>query len=256
MRQAEWINLFYFSLFAVLAPARGLAPAKRNKAIAIGAAGVGLTLLGAFVIPRAVIRDWLPSVLLLMAYWQCGQFFTRADQALQDKLNNLDRRLVLPFLRFAGWAAAYLEAAYLSCYVVVPASLATLYILHRGAYADQFWTLVLSATYACYALLPYCQTLPPRMISGSTVLPSNRIREFNLVVLHHGSIQVNTFPSAHAATSLACGLALTVVAPLAGAAFIWIAVSISAGAVTGRYHYLADVVAGAMVALAAFALLR
>jgi hypothetical protein len=265
MRRAEWINLLYFSSFTVLAWCRPLAKGKRFKATAIGASGLAATVAGAFLVPRilpplaaSVTRDWLPAVLLLMAYWQGGQFFTHADERLQRKLEGLDRRAVLPVLkrlaahRFSSWMVTYLEIAYLSCYAVVPMSLATLYILRMGRYSDDFWASVLSSTYACYAMLPFFQTLPPRMLEAA--LPVTPVRRFNLLVLRHGSIHVNTFPSGHVVSSTACALAVLQHATWPGLALGWIALSIASGAVLGRYHYLADALAGAAVAVVVFLL--
>jgi membrane-associated phospholipid phosphatase len=44
------------------------------------------------------------------------------------------------------------------------------------------------------------------------------------------------------------------VAPRAGSAFLLVAIGILAGAVSGRYHYAVDAVAGAAVGIAAFAI--
>lgn len=270
MRAAEWINTVVFSFFVALAWSRGLEPRRRVKVTAIGAVGLGATLIGAHVLPRvlaplptSVCRDWLPSVLLLTVYWQAGQFFTRVDQGVQQKLQRLDRQVVVPLLawcarRRAGrWMVTYLELAYLFCYPFVPLSLAALYLLRLGHQADRFWAVVLAAAYACYAMVPFVQTLPPRMLSGpeSVPLPPNRVRTFNLWILRHASIHANTFPSAHVASSAACALVLLRLAPWEGLIFLWVAISIALGAVAGRYHYAADAVLGAIVALAAVLML-
>jgi hypothetical protein len=204
----------------------------------------------------SVIRDCLPAALLLMAYWQGGQFFIKPDVALQRELERLDERFVSPALtalarhRLAGVVVTYFELAYLLCYVTVPGALGILYALRQARHADEFWSIVLPASYICYALLPFFQTLPPRTLAGRELLPPGPVRRFNLLVLRHGSIQVNTFPSAHVAASLACSLALLTIAPWAGLAMLWVAMSIAAGAVIGRYHYLADAITGAAVAVA------
>ena len=62
------------------------------------------------------------------------------------------------------------------------------------------------------------------------------------------SIQVNTFPSGHAAEALAAALLVTG-APLPVVIVMWLnAVAVSAAAVLGRYHYAADALAGWAVA--------
>ena len=56
----------------------------------------------------------------------------------------------------------------------------------------------------------------------------------------------------HTAASLATALAVASDMPLAGLVMAVVAVSIAAGSVVGRYHYAADAIAGAAVAVLAF----
>jgi len=266
MRSAEWINTIAFSLLTILARLRPLHPPRRHRATSLGIAGLGLIVTGAGVIPRAlptlpasVFRDWLPYPLLLLFYWQAGQFFTQAHTNAERCLERLDERLVVPVLAWCKLHLAgrliliYLEAAYLFCYPSLPLGLTALYLMHRGRAADHYWSVVTVSTYACYAALPFFQTRPPRTIAKSAVIPPfNPIRRLNLLILRHASIQVNTFPSAHAAGSLACALVLLQIAPPVGLAFLALALSIALGAALGRYHYAADVILGALLALAVF----
>jgi len=69
-------------------------------------------------------------------------------------------------------------------------------------------------------------------------------------------VQLNTFPSGHAAASIAIALAVGSHVLFAGAVLGIVAVSIAAGSVIGRYHYAADVIAGAGLAIGAFAASR
>lgn len=269
MRAAEWINLLAFSFYLLLARYRRLKGRRLATVMGLGAAGLAATLAAAYLLPRllpplaaSITRDWLPYPLLLILYWQTGQFFDRTDQALQLRLERIDRRTVLPLLewcgrhRAAGWLIAYFEMAYLFCYPCVPLSLMTIYLLRRGSQADHFWTTVLGATYLCYGAIPFIQTLPPRINGHEWIVPApaRRLHHVNRWVLRRASIHANTFPSAHAASSTACALALLRLDPGPGMLFLALAASISAGAVLGRYHYLADVVLGAAVAGAVFLL--
>ena len=63
------------------------------------------------------------------------------------------------------------------------------------------------------------------------------------------SIQVNTFPSGHAAEGLVAFLLVLATPPWIVGPMLLAAMAVSAGAVLGRYHYLADAVAGWFVAL-------
>jgi len=264
MRAAEWLNLAFFTFFAVFAVVRPLPGGRRATAVGIGLAGLLLNSAVIFssrflpVSASAVLRDWLPAPLMLMAYWQAGQFFRAPDARLQTMLETLDRRWLAPFFERtqkpgAGSSfGAYLEFAYLFCYPMVPLALGTLYLAGYGGRAAGFWTIVLPASYLCYAMVPFFQTLPPRVQEEQRLfgLAPGWLRRLNLGVLHRASIQANTFPSAHVAASLAASLAVLRDLPWAGAALLWISLSIAAGAVLRRYHYLLDVLAGAGVAVA------
>lgn len=267
MRTAEWVNTVAFTVLMLLVWSRRLEPRKRTKITLLGSVGLALTFLSAAVLPRvlpplpaSVSRDWLPYVLLLLFYWQAGQFFVEANAEAEHRLEWLDQRMVSPLLPWlTGNKAGHgilviLEGAYLFCYPSLPLGLAALYLMHRGRDADHYWAVVLVSTYICYGALPFLQTRPPRMLKEPDSLRprSSAVRSLNLWILRHASIQVNTFPSAHAAGSLAGALVLLHFAPPVGVAFLALALCIALGAVAGRYHYGADVMAGFMVAVAAF----
>ena len=265
MRTAEWIQLAVFSFLLVLALVRRLPATRRILAVAIGTGGVTITAVSALLphwvapLTASVARDWLPAALMLLVYWQAGQFFVRIEEGLQQKLLRLDRSLVAPALvplagtRAGAWILGYLEIAYLFCYPMIPLSMAAIYLLHRGHEADRYWAVVLTATYACYVMVPFAQMLPPRLIEEgwTAALPENPVRKLNLGILRHASIHANTFPSAHVAASVSSALVLIHLEPWLGLVFLWVAISISFGAVFGRYHYAADAILGAAVALAA-----
>lgn len=268
MRAAEWINILAFPCFVALAWCRrNLDAPRRAKITAIGLVGLSVTAITALVLPRvldpfpaSVIRDWVPYALLLMFYSQAGQFVTRVDVEFQGRLERLDSRIVAPAIEWckssgAGrWILTTLELAYLLCYVSMPMGLGAMYLMRMGWKADQFWFVVLLATYASYAMLPFIQTQPPRMLSEerSVQPPPNQVRVLNLWILRHASIHANTFPSAHVASTTACALILLRLAPGVGLVFLTIAILIALGAVVGRYHYAADAILGETVAIAAF----
>jgi hypothetical protein len=268
LRAAEWINVAAFSCLTVLSWSRPPLKGKRRRKItAIGVTAVAITLFSALMLPRlaaplavSVVRDWVPYLLLLMFYWQGGNFVTRSDVEFEDRLLRLDRRIVAPPLEWCArhflgsWILAYLELAYLCCYISMPLGLATIYVMREGREAGYFWTVVLIATYPCYALLAFLQTRPPRVLAEKWLpqLPAGKIRRFNLWILRHASIHANTFPSAHVASTAACALVLLQIAPAGvGLTFLWVALSIALGAVAGRYHYAADAILGFVLATAA-----
>jgi hypothetical protein len=123
-----------------------------------------------------------------------------------------------------------------------------------GASADRFWSVVLFTDYVCFGMLPWFQTRPPRAM-GFGVPWRSRWRGINVRLLDASSVQVNTFPSGHAAEALACALLVTGAPAPVVWWMIFNAVAISAGAVFGRYHYAADAIAGWAVALLVWRLL-
>ena len=82
------------------------------------------------------------------------------------------------------------------------------------------------------------------------------IRGLNVRVLGVVSNQLNTFPSGHAAASLATALAVGAPLPWAGLLFGLLALAIAIGSVVGRYHYAADALAGVAIALLGFVISR
>jgi hypothetical protein len=266
MRTAELINFVFFSFLIALAWQRPLGHARRVKVMTLGAAAIVLLLSVQFInrlfspLTASVIRDWLPALLMLVAYRTAGMFFTAPDEKLQNRLMRFDRKVLgqpkehQSSSGLLRWIAACIELAYLLCYPLVPFGLGALYLAHMGRYADEFWTIVLLSAYLCYVALPFAQTLPPRMLTSGReqILPPTKIRELNLWILRYGSIHANTFPSAHVAIALSVSAALLYLLPLAGIGFLCISLGIAIGVVLGRYHYAADALTGAALAIAVF----
>jgi membrane-associated phospholipid phosphatase len=194
---------------------------------------------------------------MLIVYWQAGQFYGTPNQKLQSWLVGFDQRWLGAFSnRFArrwktSWVGSYFEFAYLFCYALIPLGVGVLYWATLRSVIDEYWSTVLPASYLCYVLVPFAQTLPPRMLrpAGSIPQPRQKIRSFNLFILRHASIHLNTFPSAHVASTIAASLVLIGHLPAVGVVFLLIALSIAAGAVLGFYHYSLDVILGAALGI-------
>lgn len=257
LRSAEWINLAAFAFFAGLALVRPMKPRGRMFVVSLALAGGVLTYAGVRASEwwgRAVsetLRDWLPVGLILIPYWQGGQFAKNPSTGLEQRFLEWDRkwlgRIMASFDRQA-LPAVFLETAYLLFYTLNPVALGILYLTKNRAYVDQFWLWVLPPTYLCYALLPFLQTRPPRSLTREADPPLGR--SVNLWLLDNLSIQVNTFPSCHVVASLAAAGALLAVVPVAGVLYTGAALSVAAGAVIGRYHYLADAFAAVVLVAA------
>lgn len=264
MRPAEWIQVGFSLILAVAAWIVPL-PMRRRLIVTLLAA----SLLGAealaisfsrFLTPiqASVVRDWLPSVLMLIPYWQAGQFFIAPNEKFQDSLLRLDSRWLPNIASTSGTPhtplGVALEIAYLFCYPLVPLGLVALYAMGLRQFTDIFWLTVLTSTYICYAITPFFPALPPRSvaIAGHTTVESSTGRSFNRWLLKHGSIHAISFPSAHVASALAVALVLLWFAPLIGLFFLIIAICIGFAAVIGRYHYVLDVLLGALTAILVF----
>jgi hypothetical protein len=267
MRTTEWINLTIFSFFTIAAWLRPPTTSRSRLLITIiGAAGIALIIAvqfaDQFLPSRAVsmIRDWLPAPLMPMVYWQTGRFAGKPNQHFQNTLHGFDRRWLGSLLQTLAAKRSYrlildcLELAYLSCYVLVPLGLGMLYLAGMRKHAEEYWLVILTATYPCYVFTGFVPTLPPRVIEKDSKPFSSTLRTFNLWIVRHASIHLNTFPSAHVTATLGGSLVLARYKPSIGFPFLLISIGIVIGAVTGRYHYLADVLVAAALTIAIFGL--
>jgi membrane-associated phospholipid phosphatase len=109
--------------------------------------------------------------------------------------------------------------------------------------------MVVSAEFGAFGPLSIIQSRPPWALERPAVLPDRGVHGVGLLAVERFSIQANTFPSGHAAGSLAVALAVLAAMPWSGAVFLVLAVSISLACVVGRYHYVVDVLAGAALAM-------
>jgi len=267
---AELINISYFSLISLISIFFPVPVPRRLITCAVGAFGIAVCIFLA-VSPSLLseqtshaLRIWIPVGLILVAYRQSGLLFSKPRPGFQDFLLGWDRRLLGRFyrgsevIRVPAFWRIYLEIFYLFCYPLVPAALGVLILLNFQDRVDEFWMLVLPSTYACYALVPFLPALPPRLLhTGREIeIKPGKARALNEWLLRYGSIQANTFPSAHVASCTAASLVLFRYDTWFGIIFLWFSLSIAAAVVIRRYHYLADAILGLALPLALFFLMR
>lgn len=204
----------------------------------------------------------VPGLGLLLAYRVSGLFFDRPNEPLERWLLGVDRAALVRTGLLDAYRASPMalretfELLYLLVYVMLPAGAITLVAGGAAGTLGRYWTIVFAAEMACYAMLPWWQTRPPRAIEPATFDPGpGPLRRLNRFVLSRGSIQVNTLPSGHAAGAVALALAVGMALPAAGAVLLVIAAGITAATVLGRYHYLVDSVLGVGVAIVVWRLL-
>jgi len=253
MESWQLASAVFFGYVALVAAAsRGLVPQRRRRALA-GAAAGALVLAGSCALPADHLANvWLlPPAALLIGYWTSGLLFVAPMPRAERMLARIDDVLAIDAIaaRTPRLVAEALELAYVGVYPLIPIALSL--ALREGVTADRFWTVILLTDYVCFGMLPWIQTRPPRAVGFGTPWRSTW-RTVNLRVVDASSVQVNTFPSGHAAEAVAAALLVSgspavVVIPMCLAA-----AAISAGAVFGRYHYAADAIAGWAVAVAVY----
>jgi membrane-associated phospholipid phosphatase len=248
----EGVAAAYFVLLAV---GGTIAPVPiRDRARAIAACGLVVFVIAAAVrtLPHNV-RAWLPLLYLVLGYWLPAMLTrTPGETRFEAWLRRSDVAW-RSFIPAPGpLAAGVLELAYLACYVVVPAAFLTAWQYGTIDQVDRYWTAVLLAGFSCYGSLPWLVSRPPRMFADAQESRGPRaVGAFNVSVLRRVSHQLNTFPSGHVAVAIAVASTILPISRPAGAAFGVVAAGIAVGAAVGRYHYGVDVVAGALVGLAA-----
>jgi membrane-associated phospholipid phosphatase len=261
MRASEWIQGGFATILAIMAWLRPVTLRRRAVIALFAVFAIFVITLACFservLTPdhASILRDWLPVVLMLVPYWQTGQFFLGPNERIQARLKEIDRRLfnLMPQIKWTSRPIArlLLEWAYMFCYPQVPLGLAMLYAAGLRQYASTYWFIVLVPTYICYAITPFVPALPPRSLTerqrADGVLSKSRV--MNLWILRHGSIQAISFPSAHVASALAVSCVLVRFVPIAGAIFLVVSIGIAVAAVAGGYHYAIDVLLGALMTL-------
>jgi len=233
----------------VVALRRGLR--RRNQVRILGGIALGMFILAVSVRlpPDGLANVWvLPPASLLVGYWTSGFLFVAPDPRAERLLARIDRDLRVQAIaaRMPSLLVELLEFAYSGIYLLIP--IALWLALRQGVGADRFWTTILLTDFICFGMLPWVQTRPPRAVGFDTPWRS-RWRIVNLRMLNASSVQVNTFPSGHAAEALACALLVSGGPAPVVAWMFFSAAAISAGTVFGRYHYAADALAGWVVAL-------
>jgi hypothetical protein len=257
MESWQIAGVIFFGYVILVGVIRSPGPAAFRRVLA--GAVTGLLVLAVSIGTRQppALNHWIwPPLVLLIAYWSSGLLFVKPRVSQERALRWLDDRLAIRDIsrRTPRLVAEVLEAAYAGVYLLIP--LALLIDLRYSPSPDPgtFWSVVLITDFVCFAVLPWVQTRPPRAVEDAEPWVSS-LRRFNLRMLGATSIQVNTFPSGHAAEGLAAAL-LVLSAPAGIVVAMLIAgLAVSAGAVLGRYHYLADALAGWVVAVVVYVLI-
>jgi membrane-associated phospholipid phosphatase len=266
VRVSEWVAVGYFGYLCAVALVRPPWPRRRTAAAAALAAAIAAYLphLWPGSTMTDVARDWLPGLYLVAGYWLSGWYFVAPMKDVEARFLGIDRRVLgrdagstlVEFLPRP--ALELLEFAYVTCFLFIPGGLLVLVLTgHRDA-ADRFWTLVLLGEFGSFAMLPWIQTRPPRVLEPAGAIDRRPLlmRRMNRLQVNAVSIGVNTFPSGHVAGSLATAIAVSEVLPALSPWLLAAVAAIAIAAVLGRYHYFVDAVAGALLTVTAWAFVR
>ena len=256
VRHSEWLAFGFFVWLVGASWVRGL-PSVNRWQITLG----GLLMCVAMVVVARLappfVRDWAPGPYILVGYFLSGRLFASPTLSMERWLAAWDARLLgnpaTRFLRWPRWLLAYLEVVYMGCFLLVPAGLVALMWTGHEALANRFWTMVVAAEFGAFAPLALVQTRPPWALEPGVRLRDDGVHRVATSFVQHGTIGANTFPSGHVAGSLTVALAVIGTLPWVGAVLLVAAASISVACVVGRYHYVVDVAAGAVMALGIWA---
>lgn len=267
LRVSELVVVCWCAVAALVGLVRPLGTRKRGRVLG-GSLALGLAAVAAARLPpeglTGGLRNLMPALFVLGAYWVAGAYFIAPQPALEHRLLAVDHwalgALDLETRLTTGprWVLEWLEAAYFGVYAMLPLGAWAAWSQGRVAAVDRYWTVVFLAESSCYLALAWLQTRPPRALEpwAARLRARSVFRYANEAVLTHGSHHMNTIPSGHAAGAVAVAVALaglhSPLAPLFGV----VAVAICIATVVGRYHFLVDTVAGALVGIAAWLVVR
>ncbi len=268
VRPPEWVIAAFFVYAAAMAMILPVAADLRNRVLV---SNLAVILVGALLIhgdrerrsvALGIIRDWLPLGLVLLAYREMGWFaLPHHGHALESYWVTWDRLVLRGGARAAIEALgplvpSILEIAYALVYALAPFSLAVLYLYRRRDQVDRFLFVFTLGILLCYAQFPLWPSQPPRLLFFGQDVPSSDtvFRRFNWWMLGGCGIHTSVFPSAHVGAALAAAFGMRKALPdhkWVSRFLFAMASLIAVATVYGRYHYLADALAGFLMAVAA-----
>lgn len=267
LRRSEWLLAVFFLYTAALVQWRGF-PQRSVLALLIPVALVALAQADSLSSGRfwSMMRDWVPALLVLIAYWSADWApKPHGGHALENVLIEWDRKLLndlglrVTIERFGALLPAILELAYSLIYAVPPLAIAYFYIRRERRRIDDFLFPFLLGTLMTYSMLPHFPSEAPRFVFAGQDLPGVEtiFRRFNLWILSRCDIHSSIFPSGHVTVGFSAAFAMLLALPenrRIGWALVAVALLVLVNTVYGRYHYLADGLAGLGVSLVALSL--
>ena len=268
LRSYEWLLALYFIYTAILAQALRLPPGVATVTLLLNLTVLAAVALLAYVdgLRRrffAIVRDWFPFPLALLAYREMGWFAQpHRSTALEEAwlrwdrwlLNDLGARRAIEV--FGPVLPAILEISYTLVYTLGLCGVAALYVCGHRKRVPRFLFVFLFGVLIAYAQFPFWPSEPPRTLWPGQDFPSYEtpFRRFNWWLLGGYGIHTSVFPSAHVSGAFSAAFGMIAVLPekpWVGRCLLVMAVLIATATVYGRYHYLADALAGLACAVLA-----
>lgn len=272
MRRSELVLFIYFLYAAALAMLLPVSGEVRLVSVVLNLtilAGYALLIYAHGLRGRKLLdvtRDWLPLVLLLLAYREMGWLAPRTHSYSLERSWIVVDRLVLRTWRVHDaieWLGpvvpSILEVAYSLVYVTAPFGLAMLYVYGARKRSERYLLILVLGVLLSYAQFPFWPSEPPRAVFPGEDAPSMQtiFRRFNWFLLGGYGIHTSVFPSAHVSGAFAAAFGVRRALPekpRVWHSLLAIAVLIATATVYGRYHYVVDAVAGFAVSVVALAL--
>jgi membrane-associated phospholipid phosphatase len=272
VRRSELVLSIYFVYAAALAILLPVSAEVRVVSVVLNLtilAGYALLIYAHGLRGRKLLdmtRDWLPLVLLLLAYREMGWLAPRTHAYSLERSWIVVDRLVLRTLRVHDaieWLGpvlpSILEIAYSLVYVTAPFGLAMLYVYGARKRSERYLLILVLGVLLSYAQFPFWPSEPPRTVFPGEDAPSMQtiFRRFNWILLGGYGIHTSVFPSAHVSGAFAAAFGVRQALP--EKPWVWrsllaMAVLIATATVYGRYHYVVDAVAGFAVSVVALGL--
>jgi membrane-associated phospholipid phosphatase len=274
VRRSELVLFIYFLYAAALAMLLPVSGEVRLVSVVLNLtilAGYALLIYAHGLRGRKLLdvtRDWLPLVLLLLAYREMGWLAPRTHSYSLERSWIVVDRLVLRTWRVHDaieWLGpvvpSILEVAYSLVYVTAPFGLAMLYVYGARKRSERYLLILVLGVLLSYAQFPFWPSEPPRAVFPGEDAPSMQtiFRRFNWFLLGGYGIHTSVFPSAHVSGAFAAAFGVRRALPekpRVWHSLLAIAVLIATATVYGRYHYVVDAVAGVAVSGVALALGR
>lgn len=275
LRVAEWVTVCFFAYVALISPWFPRRPFLKTQPLLLLLAVAILFLLVAraqcirsWAKQVSIVRDLLPIVTTLVAFKEMGLFqplqFSHRYESVWIHWDDLVLRHWHLRAVIEAWGSAVpsiFESFYFLVYLAGVFGVVTLYLVGCRKRVDGFLTLYVLGTLLAYSLFPYFPSQPPRIAFPQVDPPQvfTAMRGLNLWILEHGTIHSGVFPSAHVSSAFSAAWAMFFALPrrkVFGWAMLLYAVGVAIATVYGRYHYLADALAGFGISVAAAALFQ